>query len=138
MPILKKLRAKLKQRLTGGKKKSTSKNGNKKGTPKNGNGNKKPTTPRKKLVRKTYASTPRQRAGETWSAYQIRIGNKKAVKQRDKKQKKHAKTIAKNAKKRGRPARWGIDVKTGKVYDLKTGKVRKKGDYKIHVVKGKK
>ena len=32
MPILKKLRAKLKQRLTGGKKKSTSKNGNKKGT----------------------------------------------------------------------------------------------------------
>ena len=80
MPILKKLRAKLKQRLTGGKKKSTSKNGNKKGTPKNGNGNKKPTTPRKKHVRKTYASTPRQRAGETWSAYQIRIGNKKAVK----------------------------------------------------------
>ena len=133
MPILKKLRSKLKQRLTGGKKKSTSKNNKKKVTLKN---SKKPTTPKRKKV--TYSSTPRQRAGETWSAYQIRIGNKKAVKQRDKKQKKHAKTIAKNAKKRGRPARWGIDVKTGKVYDLKTGKVRKKGDYKIHVVKGKK
>ena len=138
MPILKKLRSKLIQRLTGGKKKSTSKNGNKKGTPKNGNGNKKPTTPRKKLVRKTYASTPRQRAGETWSAYQIRIGNKKVVTKANKAKKKMNKTIAKNTKKRGRPPRWGIDVKTGKVYDLKTGKVRKKGDYKIHVVKGKK
>tara|TARA_R100000655_G_scaffold53926_1_gene91893 strand:+ start:505 stop:906 length:402 start_codon:yes stop_codon:yes gene_type:complete len=133
MPILKKLRSKLKQRLTGGKKKSTSKNNKKKVTLKN---SKKPTTPKRKKV--TYSSTPRQRAGETWSAYQIRIGNKKVVKKANKAKKKMNKTIAKNTKKRGRPARWGVDAKTGKVIDLKTGKVRKRGDYKIHVVKGKK
>ena len=122
MPILKKLRAK----LNASKAKLKSNRKAKK-------------TSEKKVAKKPIASrlSKLQRAGETWSAYQTRIGNKKTVKQAQKKKKKAAKVIAKNTKKRGSDAKYGRDSKTGKIINLKTGKVMPKYAKPVKVKKKK-
>ena len=105
MPILKKLRSKIKKKLAARKVKRAVK---KKAV------NKKPITSRLSKLR---------RSGETWDAWKKRTGKGHEVKARDKRQAAAKKAKAKAAKlraKKGLPAAThGRDTKTGKIYNKK-------------------
>ena len=126
MPILKKLRSKIKKKIATRKTLRATKKGltamektYKKGVKKVAKDYTKAVKAKRKSVKKkpiTSRLSKLQRAGESWSAWKKRTGKGSEVKARDKKQAAAKKAKAKATKKRGTSAKYSRDSKTGKIY----------------------